>query len=115
MIKKTLSNIKKFLSFIRYGEVWRKDTFLGAEIFFKIITLLNNSEYKIRKKIGRDLCEDLSYTIKKEKGFEIFKLSKIKSYEQIKKNLDNLINNYNKVDWNYEYKINKKNIYCKKK
>ena len=114
-LKTKLFSIKNFFSFIRFGESWRTDTFVGSKNFYIINKFLNFKENKKRKKIKNKLTENLNTKINQNKGFAKFKLSEIKNYNLISNSLKKLRDDFNFVNWNEiernsekKYLLNKK-------
>jgi hypothetical protein len=94
---KILKKIKYILVFIRFVAPWRPDTFFISKIFYKISLLLNYKEFKLREQIAqKKITENI---INPKSGILKIKLSSLKNYLHCKEDIDNLKNEFHKINW----------------
>jgi hypothetical protein len=96
---KILRKIKNTLVFIRFVAPWRPDTFFFAKVFYKISLLLNYKEFKLRKQIAKN--KNSENIINPNSGILKIKLTSLKNYLHFKEDIDDLKNDFYKVDWDY--------------
>ena len=105
LLKKKIYGLKQFLMFIRFGEVWRKDTFKGSNNFYKINKVLNASEFRERYKLKEQITNNLNTKINEDKGYAKFKLNEIKNYEVISESVQRIRSEFDTINWNEIEKI----------
>lgn len=108
-----LKKIKNFIVFIRFAAPWRPDTFYFSRIFYKISSIINIKEYNLRKKKSKN--KELINIIDKEKGISKFKLESFNKYSQYSSLINELKNDFFKVDWDEVAKIHSKKFLLTKK
>lgn len=92
-----IKSIKNILVFIRFAAPWRPDTFFFSKIFYKISLYLNYREYSLRKHISENkTAENL---INPDTGLLKIKLQSLNNYQKFKNDIDDLKNDFYKVDW----------------
>lgn len=96
---KILRKIKNTIVFIRFVAPWRPDTFFFSKVFYKISLLLNYKEFKLRKQIAKNINSE--NIINPNSGILKIKLTSLKNYLHFKEDIDDLKNDFYKVDWDY--------------
>tara|TARA_B100000965_G_C19591752_1_gene758277 strand:+ start:1466 stop:2407 length:942 start_codon:yes stop_codon:yes gene_type:complete len=90
-----LGKIKHFIVFSRFGRNYRPDTPKAASIFYKIMTIIHNSEFKERKKY----LETINDKIDPKIGYKIINQSQIFQDLETQNALSALKENYAKINW----------------